>query len=98
MNTKITPQTDRHIRPHEELYELCDCLRSVSVGLDSYEPESQHLPIIDSSGEEMGEMKTQTREVLPGLRFLREEVKRDLQVLQKVCPLHCRDVSVHSMI
>lgn len=73
-------------RPHEELYELCDYLRSVSVGLDSYEPEPQDLPIIDSSGEEMGEMgvvKTQTREVLPGLRFLREEVKRDLQVLQK---------------
>lgn len=73
-------------RPHEELYELCDCLRSVSVELDSYEPESQHSPIIDSSGEEMGEVKTQTREVLPGLRFLREEVKRDLQVFQKVCP------------
>lgn len=31
----------------------------------------------------MGEVKTQTREVLPGLRFLREEVKRDLQVFQK---------------
>ncbi|KAG2347140.1 hypothetical protein BDR05DRAFT_714798 [Suillus weaverae] len=70
-------------RPYEELYELCDCLRSVSVGLDTYEPESQHSPIIDSSGEEMSEVKTQTREVLPGLRFLREEVKRDLQVLQK---------------
>ncbi|KAG2754267.1 hypothetical protein P692DRAFT_20897534 [Suillus brevipes Sb2] len=69
-------------RPHEELYELCDCLRSVSFGLDSYEPESQLLPIIDSSGEEISEVKTQ-REVLPGLRFLREEVKRDLQVLQK---------------
>ncbi|KAG2058018.1 hypothetical protein BDR06DRAFT_930111 [Suillus hirtellus] len=70
-------------RPHEELYELCDCLRSVSVELDSYQPESQHSPIIDSSGEETGEVKTQTREVLPGLRFLREEVKRDLQVFQK---------------
>ncbi|KAG2159385.1 uncharacterized protein EDB93DRAFT_1237534 [Suillus bovinus] len=70
-------------RPHEELYELCDCLRSVSVELDSYEPESQHSPIIDSSGEEPGELKPQTREVLPGLRFLRDEVKRDLQVLQK---------------
>ncbi|KAG1822373.1 hypothetical protein EV424DRAFT_1644091 [Suillus variegatus] len=70
-------------RPHEELYELCDCLRSVNVELDSYEPESQHSPIIESSGEEMGEVKTQTREVLPGLRFLREEVKRDLQVFQK---------------
>ncbi|KAG2108439.1 uncharacterized protein F5147DRAFT_745746 [Suillus discolor] len=31
----------------------------------------------------MGEVKTQTREVLPGSRFLREEVKRDLQVFQK---------------
>jgi hypothetical protein len=81
-------------RPHEELYELCDCLRSVSFGLDSYEPESQLLPIIDSSGEEISEVKTQ-REVLPGLRFLREEVKRDLQVLQKVCPVHYRDVSIH---
>ncbi|KAG0704154.1 hypothetical protein DFH29DRAFT_393271 [Suillus ampliporus] len=70
-------------RPHEELYGLRDCLRSVSIGLDSYEPDSQHLPIIDSPGGETGEGKAQTREVLPGLRFLREEVKRDLQVLQK---------------
>ncbi|KAG1737508.1 uncharacterized protein EDB91DRAFT_1237879 [Suillus paluster] len=70
-------------RPHEELHILCDCLRSVNIGLDSYEPDSQHLPIIDSSGEETGEGKAQTREVLPGLRFLREEAKRDLQILQK---------------
>jgi len=73
------------VRPHEELYALCDCLRSISIGLDSYEPDSQHMPIIDSSDEETGEGRAQTREVLPGLRFLREEVKRDLQVLQKVC-------------
>jgi hypothetical protein len=70
-------------RPHEELYVLRDCLRSISAGLGSYEPDSQHLPIIDSSGE-TGEGIAQTREILPGLRFLREEVKRDLQVLQKV--------------
>ncbi|KAG1752169.1 hypothetical protein EDB19DRAFT_1925984 [Suillus lakei] len=70
-------------RPHEEHYVLCNCLRSVSDGLESYEPDPQHLPIINSSGEGMGETKAQTREVLPGLRFLREEVKRDLQVLQK---------------
>jgi hypothetical protein len=61
-------------RPHEELYELCDCLCSVSIGLDSYEPESQ---------------------LLPGLRFLREEVKRDLQVLQKVCPVSIRSKATH---
>ncbi|OAX36908.1 hypothetical protein K503DRAFT_772025 [Rhizopogon vinicolor AM-OR11-026] len=70
-------------RPHEELYALRDCLRSINNGLDSYEPDSQHLPIIDSSGEATGEGMVQTREVLPGLRFLREEVKRDLQVLEK---------------
>jgi hypothetical protein len=70
-------------RPHEELYVLRDCLRSISAGLDSYEPDTQQMPIIDSSAE-TGEGTAQTREILPGLRFLREEVRRDLQVLQKV--------------
>lgn len=54
--------------------------------LEKEPPDGPCLPIIDSSesGEEMGEGMTQTREVLPGLRFLREEVKRELQVHQKV--------------
>lgn len=83
------------VRSHEELYALRDCLRSISIGLDSYEPDSQHMPIIDSLGEETGEGMVQTREVLPGLRFLREEVKRDLQVLQKVC-IHSSCGNFHS--
>ncbi|KAH7925327.1 hypothetical protein BV22DRAFT_1046828 [Leucogyrophana mollusca] len=70
---------------HPELRMLYFRLQSVQRAMDLYEPMLPRPPIIDASveGSTRDEENAGSRDSIPGLRFLREEVRRELEVLKK---------------
>ncbi|KAH7911502.1 hypothetical protein BJ138DRAFT_1085530 [Hygrophoropsis aurantiaca] len=70
---------------HTELRTLYARLQSVQKSIAKYEPVLSKPPIIDASIEcdEQGAGIGRVAESIPGLRFLREEIKRDLEVMEE---------------
>lgn len=73
-------------RPHADLHALREKLKDILQSVSSFAPSVSRPPIIDSSFDLVGnpaENAPQQDEV-KGLRALKDTVKRDLDVLEKV--------------
>ncbi|EIW79548.1 hypothetical protein CONPUDRAFT_125876 [Coniophora puteana RWD-64-598 SS2] len=70
---------------HPDLHTVHARLKHIHTALASYQPIHAEPPVIDSTTdqESTNQGQSTTKEGVPGLRFLREEVKRDLDVLTK---------------
>lgn len=74
---------------HDDLQKLQSQLSYIFENMSSYEPPVPKPPILDSSLDDLREdtaadTARTANEGLPGLRALKESVKRDLEVLDKV--------------
>jgi hypothetical protein len=97
MATIPEPSSSAHIEigVHDELHKLRARLAQIYEDMSMYEPPIPKPPVLDSSlGDSPEDSETAARgstlpnEALPGLRALKEAVKRDLEVLEKVEYLH----------
>ena len=73
--------------PHPELQIIRSKLNDILKSASTFGPGVTRPPVIDASVEVSGESSediTTQQEVLPGLKALRDAVKRDLDVLEKV--------------
>ena len=78
-----SPQTEL---PHPELHRLRKQLREMLDSMSIFVPATQKPPIIDSSFDLSGHAgeDAQRRDAIRGMRSLKDTVKRDLDVLEKV--------------
>src|SRR5262245_16822362 len=74
--------------PHQELHALRSRLEGIHTSIVNFEPFPLKPPILDSSvsidGDASEDSPWLRRENIPGLRNLRDSVKRDLDILDKV--------------
>lgn len=73
-------------RPHAELYVLREKLQDILQSVSSFAPSVPRPPIIDSSFDLAGDPAENAprQDAVKGLRALKDSVKRDLGVLDKV--------------
>lgn len=64
-------------------------LSRVHESIQSFDVPLPQLPVIDSSSLH----EKDNKQAVPGLRFLREEVKRDCEVLDKVTSFFLKKIS-----
>ena len=73
--------------PHPELQTIRSKLSDILKSITAFGPGVTRPPVIDASIEVSGEVSddvTTQQQTLPGLRALRDAVKRDLDVLEKI--------------
>jgi hypothetical protein len=76
--------------PHPELHALRSRLDEIYTSIVNFEPFPLKPPVLDSSvsvdvtGDASEDSPWLRRENIPGLRNLRDSVKRDLDILEKV--------------
>jgi hypothetical protein len=81
------------ITPHPELRQLRTRLQDIHDAISNFHPLTAKPPILDSSldigpgGDPSEDGQWLQQEHIPGLKKLRDSVKIDLDVLEKVCPL-----------
>lgn len=87
--TMSSPRTEL---PHPELHRLRTQLQEMLESMSKFVPAMPKPPIIDSSFDLSGHAgeDVQRRDAIRGMRSLKDTVKRDLDVLEKVLFNNCR--------